>query len=164
MSYKCVSYIDKMNRERKSSFITNSGSPIKKDYEYQIVDGIKMLVPCGKTNTQDYIDSFADEVNINTIINKFLNGDDSVLNKTVGQFGDFRECPTTYAEMFDRVLSCKKIFDNMPVDIREKFDNSYEKFWSAYGTQYFDDVFSDFEVKTVPQNDVKESEVSIDAE
>lgn len=166
MPYKCVSYIDKMNRDRKSDFITPSGSPVKNDYDYKIIDGIKQLVVSGESNTQDIIDSFAEESDINVIVARFLNGDDSVLNKTVGQFGDFRDCPTTYAEMFDRVLACQRIFENMPVDIRNKFDNSYEKFWTSYGTKYFDDVFSDYEVKTSPQDIVieKESEVKIDAE
>ena len=167
MPFKCVSYVDRFNGERKSDFITNAGSPIKTDYEYQIIDGIKQLVPCGETNTQDMIQSYAEECDINVIVSKFLNGDDSVLHKTVGQFGDFRDCPTTYAEMFDRVLACEKIFNTMPVDIREKFDNSYEKFWSSYGSKYFDDVFSEYNVKTAttsPEVIEKESEVKVDAE
>lgn len=163
MAYKCVSYIDKMNRDRKSDFFVSSGSPIKNDYEYKIVDGKKMLVVCGETNTQDLIDSYAEECDINVIVAKFLNGDESVLNKAVGQFGDFRDYPTTYADMFNRVLNCQKIFDTLPVEVKEKFDNSYEKFWTSYGTKYFDDVFSDYSVKTAPQEEIKESEVK-DAE
>lgn len=165
MPYKCVSYIDKINRERKSDFITSSGSNIKNDYDYKVIDGIKQLVVTGESNTQDLIDSYAEECDINVIVAKFLNGDDSVLNKTVGQFGDFRDCPKTYAEMFDRVVECQRIFDNLPVDIREKFDNSYEKFWTSYGTEYFDNVFTEYNVKTAqPEVIEKESEVKIDAE
>ena len=164
MPYKCVSYIDAFNKERKSGFESDSGKPVKTDYDYKIIDGIKCLVPSGKTNTQDMIESFSEECDINVIVAKFINGDESVLSKTVGTFGDFRDAPKTYAEMFDRVISCEKIFNNLPVEIKEKFDNSYEKFWSSYGTGYFDEVFKDYDVKTAPQEPVKESEVKIDAE
>ena len=43
MSVICVSYFDKINRDRKSDFITNSGSPMATTYDYKIVDGKKSL-------------------------------------------------------------------------------------------------------------------------
>ena len=166
MPFVCESYIDKFDKERKSKISTKTGSAFAPTYEYKIVDGIKQLFVSGEINTQDMIDSYAESVDINNIINKYLNGDESVLKQTVGRFGDFRDCPTTYAEMFDRVLACEKVFNSLPPDIREKFDNSNEKFWSSYGSKYFDSVFEDYATKdnVVPDEIVKESEVVNNAE
>lgn len=141
---KCVSYFDRCDKNKRKSFVSCSGDPIAKKYEYRYVDGVKQLVVSGETNVQEFIDSFADQCDIHVIIAKFLNGDNSVLNRSIGQFGDFRDCPTTYAEMFDRVQKCENLFKSLPTEIKEKFDNSYEKFWSEFGSNYFDDVFKDY--------------------
>lgn len=166
MAIKCVSYFDRMDANKRKSFVSCSGSHIMTIYEYRFVDGIKQLVPSGKTDTQELIDSFAESADINNIIVRFLNGDESVINKVVGTFGDFRDCPTTYAEMFDRIQKCENLFNSMPVEIKEKFDNSYEKFWSSFGSEYFDDVFKSYNTSSIetPIEDlVIEKEVATDA-
>lgn len=161
------SYIDrlerKLNKKYKPSedFFTCSGDSIQPTREYRVIDGIKQLVITGKHNMQDEIESYAESCDINVVINKFLNGDTSVLNPSAGTYGDFRDCPTTYAEMFDRVQLCKNVFDQMPVEIKEKFDNSSEKFWTSFGSSYFDDVFNEYnksfdpEVVSVPDEVAK---------
>ena len=151
MKLNVFSVFDKMDKKKRPDYLSCSGEAIGTTYEYSIVDGIKQLVPCGKTDRQAFIDSFAEETDINVIIAKFLNGDTSVINKAVGQFGDFRNCPTTYAEMFDRVQKCENLFNTLPVEIKEKFDNSYEKFWSEFGSNYFEDVFKEY---NSPEEDV----------
>lgn len=166
MTIKYRSKIDAIDVKKRPEFISKSGSKFVNTYEYRYIDGVKTLVPAGEKNIQDYIDSFAFDADINIIIAKFLNGDTTVINKVVGQFGDFRDCPTTYADLFDRVQKCENLFNSLPVDIKEKFDNSYEKFWSEFGSNYFDDVFKDYNSSSIDNVDsVKniESEVVNDA-
>lgn len=138
--------------ERKSDikrntddFYSQKGESDGITYEYQFIDGIKTLVPSGKVNRQDLIDSFAESQDINIIISKFLQGDTSVLNPNTGQYGDFTNCPETYAELFNRVEHCKSVFDSMPVEIKEQFDNSYEVFWTQFGSERFDGIFKSYE-------------------
>ena len=142
-------YIDRLERKLKksydpNSFIAEAGNEFQPTREYQIVDGIKSLVITGESNIQAAIDSFSASCDINNIITRFLNGDTSVINPASGSYGDFTNCPTTYAEMFDRVQKCENIFKSLPVEIKEKFDNSYEKFWSDFGSDYFNGVFNDY--------------------
>lgn len=161
--------LDNSVKKKHISFKTNSGTKVIPTYEYKFVDGIKTLVKTGETDIYSLIQAHAPEADIHNILAKFLNGDDSVLNKVVGTFGDFTDCPTTYAEMFDRVQKCKNIFDTLPVDLKEKFDNSYEKFWSDFGSDHFDSAFNDYnkslEVKTSPASDTSVVEKGVtDAE
>lgn len=150
MKIEVSSIFDKMDKKKRPVFSSCSGEAIGTTYEYAIIDGIKQLVPAGKTNRQDFINSFADETDINVIVAKFLNGDTSVINDAVGQFGDFRNCPTTYAEMFDRIQKCENLFNSMPIEVKEKFDFSYEKFWSEFGSNYFEDVFREYNTSSEP--------------
>lgn len=168
----CYSKIDRF--ERKSDFykgnkpkeiFTDSGEYIGLTYEYRVIDGIKSLVPTGKVNRQEIISSYGDAQDINNMICKFLSGDTSVMNPNSGAYGDFTNCPTTYAELFDHVQKCKNVFDSMPVGIKEKFDNSYESFWSQFGSDKFNDIFNEFNHIEVEKTEpIVESEVKVNAE
>lgn len=167
------SYIDRFERKLKSSknnkvseIFSNAGTSEGNTYEYQFIDGIKSLVVNGKTSYQDLIDSFAESQDINVMISKFLNGDTSVLNPAVGTYGDFRNLPDNYADLFTRVQQCKNIFDSLPVDIKESFDNSAESFWTQFGNDRFNEVFDKFLANdSASVADVsKESEVVDNAE
>lgn len=158
------SYIDrferklgnKKNNEVKEIF-SECGSAIGKSYEYKIVEGKKMLVPNGEVNRQDLIDSFALEGDVVYQIQRFLDGDTSVMNPSEGTYGDFTGFPKTYAELFQRVQDCKNVFDSMPADIKKEFDNSYERFWDEFGSKRFDEVFNKF--NDVESNDVVDKPV-----
>lgn len=135
------------NKSKILDYISNSGERFVQTYEYEVVDGIKSLVPKGETDLQDFIDSFAESQDINNIIARFVNGDMSAVNPNQGTYGDFTNVPNTYAEIFERVQHCKNVFDKLPVDLRDKFDNSYEKFWSDFGSSTFDKIFEEYNSK-----------------
>lgn len=136
--------LDNSIKKKNKIFFSNSGTKFVPTYEYQLIDGIQTLVQNGETDLDSLIQSHAQEADIHVIINKFLNGDDSVLNKAVGTFGDFTNYPSTYAELFDRVQQCENLFESLPPEIRSKFDNSYQKFWSEFGSDHFDNVFNEY--------------------
>ena len=147
---KFKSYFEMLSPDKKSKqyiYESQAGEQFLVTYEYDVVDGIKMLVPSGEHNIQEEINSFADEQDINNIIARFLNGDTSVLNPKHGTYGDFSNVPSSYAELFSHVQKCENVFNNLPADIREMFDNSYTKFWSDFGSESFDKVFEDYNSK-----------------
>lgn len=153
-------------KKKVKEVFSDCGNPIGLTYNYKFVDGKRMLVSDGEVNRQEFIDSFAESQDINVMISKFLQGDTSVLNPSLGTYGDFTDAPQTYAEIFDRVEQCKRVFDQMPVEIKAKFDNSYESFWSKFGDDYFNKVFDDFnnvpsgsDSVSVEPDPVSESEV-----
>lgn len=148
-------------KKRPKVVYSEPGTEFEPTYEYQYVEGIKMLVPTGETNVDEYIQSFKESQDIHTLISKFLVGD---IDNRPGTFGDFRDVPSTYAELFQRVNDCRLSFDQLPLDIRNEFDNSYEKFWSEYGSDRFNSVFNAYFEKQSPvASDQTESEVVTDA-
>ena len=98
------------NRERT---YTNCGSPYKTEYGYEIdkKTGVKSLVEKGKTNVYEYIQSFADSVDINILLQRFADGDVNAFNQRQGAYLDAREMPKTYAELYSMLNDCNNLFD-----------------------------------------------------
>lgn len=121
---------------------SNPGSPIKKKYALQFQkDGSLQLKESGQENWQEYIQSFAESTDINTIVTRLAAGDVSVLSKSTGSFGDFTEMPKTLAEFMQLEIDCKNLFDSLPLDVRKEFDMDKNKFLAQAGDiEWFDKV------------------------
>lgn len=121
---------------------TNHGSPEKITYKLKVLpDGTTKLVEAGKENIQEYIQSFADSTDINNIMTRLANGDVSVLNKSVPQFGDFTGMPSNLAEFMQLEIDCKNLFDSLPIETKKQFDMDKNKFLAqAGGIEWFDKV------------------------
>ena len=158
-------YTDRFDRKVSESknkpdeIFTNDGESIGITYEYRTKKGIKELCPCGKVDRQEYIESFAGDCNIVNKIQKFLAGDLNIINPYDGMYGDFTNMPKTYAEMYERIQVCKNVFDSMSTEIKEKFDNSVEKFWSEFGSDKFNEIFSSNKIESEKTEPIVESEV-----
>lgn len=137
-------------RSKKSKkFITKSGNMFLDEYAY---DGSDTLIKVGKTNVYEKIQAAAPAQDINFIVAKFINGDMDALNSVHGIYGDFTDMPTTYAELFDRVRTCKDLFSSLPSNIRNEFDNNPYEFWTKFGTAEFDAIVSKFNVNPATDN------------
>lgn len=121
-------------------------APIVKD------DGTIELKESGKENLQEYIDSFAEECDINVIVAKFAAGDIGVLNQRVGTFGDFTKLPKTFAEMLQLQIDSKKYFDGLPVEIKQMFNNDCNQFFAQTGTKEWYEIMNSM----YPQNEKTE--------
>lgn len=122
---------------------SESGSPIKTIYSPVVnEDGSISLEESGKENLQDYIQSFAPECDISTLIARFANGDVSVLNKRQGVYGDFTQMPKTYAEFLQIQIDSKNYFDSLPVEVKHKFDDDANKFLAQAGSKEWFEIMS----------------------
>lgn len=93
-------------------------------------NGVMELVESGRENLYDYIQSFKESTDINVILRKYANGDTSALAKTQGSFLDITGMPTTYAEMLNTLIGAENVFNGLPLEEREKFGFSFER-WLA---------------------------------
>lgn len=115
---------------------SNSGSPIHTIYSPVVDDdGNIELVESGKENTDEFINSFKDSCDIKVIIERFLAGDQSALNQKAAMYGDFTKMPKTYAEVLQMQIDAKKAFDELSVEVKEKFDNDINKFLASAGNE-----------------------------
>lgn len=109
---------------------TIAGDAVVNTYSSKIDrSGDVIVAESGKKNLYDFIQSFAAECDINVLIKKFANGDVSALNQRSGNYLDTTEMPKTLAEVLNFTNSAKEFFNSLPLEEREKFDFSFEKYF-----------------------------------
>lgn len=119
----------------KAKFFTESGDPMKPVYTPKLQsDGFVELVQTGEEDLQEYIDSFAEECTIDYVLKRCAVGDQTVLSKRQGVYGDFTDVPKTYAEVLQKVIDGHTYFDSLPLAVRKKFDQSFEKWFMMIGS------------------------------
>ena len=85
----------------------------------------------GTQSISEYINSFTDTTDIKKIFERYQMGDVSVLTKRVGDYVDTVGCPDTLLDAQLMLKNGSQLFDSIPAEIREKFDNDPEKFVQA---------------------------------
>lgn len=145
-----------------NSFVSNPGDRFHIEYSAEVQkDGTINLVECGKTDIQEYIQSFKDKTDMAYILKMLALGDTSVLSAKIPFYGDFTECPSTMIEWQQRLLDGKRAFESLPLDVRNTYDHDLNKFLADLGSDHWREVMKDF----LPQQDkpVESSEVIADA-
>lgn len=113
---------------RPATVPASKGSIDKPVFEERVVDGVRCLVQTGKENLKDFIEASKSETLISNIIKRFELGDTSVLQRVQGFYGDFTSMPSNLAEAQNLLIRLNNQFDSLPVDIKNKFDYSFDKF------------------------------------
>lgn len=105
-------------------------------------DGVLHLEESGKINLYEQIQSHKDSCDINLLIQRCIaTGDESILSRVQGAFGDFSDMPHTYAEMLNRLREAREFFDGLPLLTRQKFDCNFEAFIASMDKPGFLDNF-----------------------
>lgn len=138
--------------DERTRVYCNSGNAMKTVYKPVVHDdGVVDLEVAGQESLYDYIQSWKDSVDINTILARYSNGDVEALSKVQGAYGDFTQFPKTYAEMLNRVIQGKHMFASLPLEIREKYNHDFGQFIAAMDKPDFWEQFK-------APNPVKEGE------
>lgn len=115
--------------DQRERVIENPGSPVRVLYTSKVADdGNIELIPSGTENLYDFIQSHRDSVDIHVILQRFANGDSAALSRVQGNYGDFTNLPSTYAELLNTMIAGENYFNSLPLETRAKFDHSFEKF------------------------------------
>ena len=125
--------------ELKKKFYSNPGCRKKPNYKAKKDEKGRIVV--AETGTFDdiytYIQSFADSVDINVLIAKFRAGDDTALNQRVGAYLDTTDIPNNYRDILNMKLETEQLFNSLPVDIKQKFNNNVDEFIMEVGKDGF---------------------------
>ena len=117
--------------DARDRIISNAGSRIKQLYDARVDNqGHIDLVESGTEDLYDYIQSFKESCDINTIVKRFAAGDTDVLARRQATYGDFTELPRTYAELLNTVIQGENYFNSLPLETRAKFNHSFRE-WMA---------------------------------
>lgn len=136
---------------RSLDFVISSGSPIKDTFHGRLEsDGSITLVQDGVIDIQEQINSFEPSTNLYNIISRLGESDYSKFADLAGSFVDATEFPTTYAEALQLVIDGQRSFERLPVDVKQKFDNDFNKWFSTAGSpEWFSKLGIDLSVQNV---------------
>lgn len=116
--------------------ISNPGEGIKDEFGSRIDKNGRVIVSKkGTTDLYSYIQSFADSTDINVLLKRFANGDESALNQRRAEYMDITEMPSTYAELLNKLNDGKELFDALPIELKNKYGNSFNKWIVESGSK-----------------------------
>lgn len=119
-----------------NSFVSSSGDKYHIIYSPVISsDGSILLVESGKDDINQMIQSYRSQTDMSYILSRMAVGDTSVLNQNPAMYGDFTDMPKTYAEALQLVMDREAQFMKLPLDVRNKFDNDFRKWFSQSGSE-----------------------------
>ena len=141
---------------------SDSGSPVKVKYSGRYDDeGRVVLDEVGLEDTYEYIQSFADDCDINHIMEQFTRtGDEELLNRAKGIYVDVSDLPDNWPDVLNIINRGKEEFSKMPPEFKELFGNDFAQFAANFDPRLFD--VSEPVAPVVPGNpsaeDVKEGD------
>lgn len=134
-----------MNQQEKIPFKTLMNLPkvkgMKVGTEYVNEYGYDMdhrnivgLSKIGEVNQYEKIQMHADECKIELILAKAAL-DPTVLQQRKGVYADITEMPKTLAEFKNMEIRCINEWNRLDLETKKKFDNSFDKFISEFGSE-----------------------------
>lgn len=96
-------------------------------------EGHPYLEKNGVVNTYEKRQTYKEEYDIYSMMERYANGDLSVM-KTTGTYIDASAMPTNFHEAYNVINSQKEKFDGLPVEIKQKFGNDWVRWASMSGT------------------------------
>lgn len=134
MAYRSVSNF----RETAAAWPTEAGESIRRTYLWERNENGEKVLKLDQTiDQQAEIDSYLEETKIENIIRRASIDPDIAarINPDIGGgIQDFTEAPHTLAELQNIMLRAEQIWDEVPKEIKLKFDNDVDKFITSYGT------------------------------
>ena len=87
------------------------------------------LVPTGqKRNLVDLHQADFESVDINTLMKRYQVGDMNAIMQIENVFfGDSTTMPLDSLEAANKILASRQMFDNLPLEVKQSFDNNYLK-------------------------------------
>lgn len=79
------------------------------------------LVKVGESDLQDYIQSFADECDVTRIVQRYANGDTTVLQRVQGVYTDVSGVPSDLTTAFQTVSAARAYYEQLPEAARREF-------------------------------------------
>ena len=134
MAFRSVSNF----RETATANPTEAGESVRRTYLWERNEkGEKVLRLDQTIDQQAEIDSYLEETKIENIIRR-ASIDPDIAARIAPDLGggiqDFTEAPQTLAELQNIMLRAEQIWEEVPKEIKLKFDNDVDKFISSYGT------------------------------
>lgn len=134
MAYRSVSNF----RETATAKPTEAGETVRRTYLWELNEkGEKVLTLDQVIDQQAEIDSYLEETKLENIIRR-ASIDPDIAARLMPDMGggiqDATEMPENLMELQNIMLRAEQIWDEIPKEIKLKFDNDVDKFVASFGT------------------------------
>lgn len=134
MAFRSVSNF----RETATAKPTEAGESVRRTYLWERNEkGEKVLKLDQVIDQQAEIDSYLEETKIENIIRR-ASIDPNIAERIAPDLGggiqDFTEMPHTLAELQNIMIRAEQIWDEVPKEIKLKFNNDVDNFVASFGT------------------------------
>lgn len=134
MAYRCVSNW----RETATAKPTEAGESVRRTYLWERNEkGEKVLTLDQTIDQQAEIDSYLEETKLENIIRRASIDPDiaaRIKPDIGGGIQDFTDAPQSLAELQNIMMRAEQIWDEVPKEIKLKFDNDVDKFIASFGS------------------------------
>lgn len=142
--------------ERKRIY-SESGDRFEPIYQPQLMDdGTIELVEVGQRDLQEYIQSFEEDCKLESILRRYQLGDETALSKVQGVYMDTTEMPKTFRDVLDSVIKGKSMFEQLPIEIKQKYSNDFNQWFVDIGSENWMSAMGfEKKVEEVPKEEVQ---------
>lgn len=99
------------------------------------LDGRRKLLKDNPKPIYEMIQASREQTEIDRIVKRALQGDESVLNAVQGQYLDITGAPSSLAHAQQIIINAKQQFNELDTETKKKFDNNVEIFIAQAGTK-----------------------------
>lgn len=133
-----------------------TGSRYKTEYSAKFDEnGVLVLEEVGKTDLYEYIQSFAESCDINTIMARYNAGDTDVLQRVQGFYFDVADMPDNMPEILNKLNHAENEFNKMPADFKEKYGNDFARFICTFDPSQLSELVAGDDLFGVPADSVE---------
>ena len=139
--------------------ISPSGSDIQRLYEVVSDCGVDSLAEVGRQSVTTMINAWRDFTDMSYILARLQAGDASVLNVRPDAFySDCSGLSYDHRAALETVQSARTYFDNLPDEVRSRFDDSFERWFGEAGDPSWVSKMVKAESAEAPVEEIKEGE------
>lgn len=154
-------------QEKKSTRVSPTGEKIQYEHTPHMgLDGRRKLIKDNPKPIYEMIQASREQCEIERIVKRAMAGDLSVLSAVEGQYIDITGAPSSLAHAQQIIINAKRQFEELPADIKKKFENNPEIFVAEAGSKEWMDkmgITEKLERKKAAQQAKAEYETNLQA-
>lgn len=116
-------------KKRDYEIVSEPGERMRQTWREKIDEqGNKFLVEDELYDQFEEIQSYADSVDVNKIIQRYMSGDESALDRARAFYADVTKVPKNFAQMVELNSRAEMAFKQLPTELQELYGYSYVEF------------------------------------
>lgn len=140
--------------EEHKRVYSDPGSPVVPVYKSEYDENHNLVVKeNGVKNLYAEINSHAESCDIHVVLNRFVNGDKEALMQRAGAFIDISQMPDNLNDFVKLASQAESLFNTLPYEVKEKFNNNPVEFISQIGTTSWEEKMTTSEAQEKMAND-----------